>query len=276
MLPVRKAVIPGGGQVILDPKWRTFRLLDSSRQITSVSKILGKFFPFDDKKASEYVAMKNNTTVEEVKAEWLKSAHLGTNVHEAIETHLLGKPLPVFQGKRNYHGEEHLFVPAALESIKKIQIDYEIIGVEAIVVSKQLCVAGTVDFIARHRKTKRLLIGDWKTTASALSSFRFAGFQEPADGILSHLPNAKPCRSAIQVLMLGYIMRIEGYSSIYGNAIANGEIDYGIVNIGKAGDNSEGVSVTFDKVHPLDVIPPDLRSEVSSDDLIRSILSGHS
>lgn len=269
-IPIRKALLPSGGHVMLDPKWRTFRLMDGSRQLVSVSKVLGKFFPFDDKKVSEFVAMKNNTTVEAVKAEWLKSAHLGTNVHSAIEATLKGEEIPSFTLT---HGQEGPFIEAALEALRKLLEEYDVVAQEAILVSKATGVAGTVDFIARHKKTQRLLVGDWKTSASAMSSFRFGSFQTPADGLLSHLPNAKPLRAAIQVLILGYIMRTEGYSAFYGPQVDCGEVDYGIINIGKDETTHKVVS-TFDKVTPLDVLPPDMANEIAADDLIRAIMSG--
>ena len=265
--PLRKAVVPGGGQVMLDPKWRTFRFVNDSTQLVSVSKILGKYFPFDDKTVSETVAMKSGSTVEAVKAEWRKSAVLGTNVHNAIEARLLGKEVPPFT---EVHGGENLFVPAAIKGLEKLTESYDIIAQEAIIVSRKTNVAGVVDFVAKNKTTGKLMIGDWKTTASSLSSFRFGSFQTPAEGVLSHLPNSKGTRASLQVLMLGHMMKLEGYSAIYGPEV-NEEMEYGIINIGKS-EKGGDVSVSFDRVVPEDIVPPDMRCEVTFNDVIRSVL----
>ena len=185
---IRKIAHPSGSMITFDPRFHSYAV--GNVPCRSVSKVLDKCFPFDEAKISGIVAKKTGKSPQEVARGWKLQAVLGKNVHAVIESKLLGKPPPL-KTAVDQHGEEDLYTPVALAAVDKVLSMYDTVAVEQVIASPQLKVAGTIDFIGRNKKTGAILIADWKTSGTTVSSFRFGSFETPALGYLSHLPNAK-------------------------------------------------------------------------------------
>lgn len=264
---MRKIAHPNGKLIVFNPQFHSYAI-DSVR-LKAVSKYLDEYFPFDEKRISALVAKKTGQNPEDVKRGWKLQGVLGKNVHAVIESKLLGSPLPVIKTE-NLHGDEEKYIPPALDAVGKVLSMYDIVAVEQVIASPQLRVAGTIDFIGRNKQTGALLIADWKTTGSTATNFRFGSFETPAEGLLRHLPNAKMSRYAMQVLIYGHILRLEGYSALFGDAVNTLPLEYGIVQLAK---NEEGDVVSeFRRVSPMDVVPPDALLEMNAESIINKVL----
>ncbi|KAK7200174.1 hypothetical protein NESM_000068200 [Novymonas esmeraldas] len=237
MQQLKRIPHPSGSEILFDAKWHQYKL--GGTALRSVSKLLDRYFPFDEKRVLELVSKKTGQPVATVKAGWMRQALLGKNVHEFIECKLLGKPPPAFtllmqrrqarEASRPadatgpavisttamedevLHGEEALYLPVAEAAVERVLGDYDVLGAEQVIAAPRWGIAGTVDFVGRNRRTNRLLIGDWKTTGSVVSNFRFGSFETPCPGVLRHLPNNKLHRYAMQVVIYGEILARERY-----------------------------------------------------------------
>ncbi|RNE98652.1 hypothetical protein TraAM80_08647 [Trypanosoma rangeli] len=85
---------PSGVDIIFDAKWHQYKLGHTA--LRSVSKVLDKHFPFDEKRVLALVSKKTGQPVEDVKAGWNRQALLGKNIHEYIEAKLCGLPPPTW------------------------------------------------------------------------------------------------------------------------------------------------------------------------------------
>ncbi|KAG5505678.1 hypothetical protein JKF63_05013 [Porcisia hertigi] len=228
---------PSGSEIIFDAKWHQYKL--GGTALRSVSKLLDRYFPFDEKRVLELVSKKTGQPIDKIKQGWSRQALLGKNVHEFIECMLLKKPPPSFTilMKRKQarealrpadatgpaeitttpledevlHGEEALYLPVAREAVERVLSTYDILGAEQTIAASDLGIAGTIDFMGRNRHTNRVLIGDWKTSGSVISNFRFGSYETPCPGALRHLPNNKTYRYAMQVVIYGEILARERY-----------------------------------------------------------------
>lgn len=237
MQPLRRVPHPSGAEILFDPKWHQYKL--GGTALRSVSKLLDRYFPFDEKRVLQLVARKTGQSVDVIKRNWSRQALLGKNVHEYIECRLLQKPPPTFTLllKRRQereaarpadatgpaqvtttsledevlHGEEGLYLPVADAAVDTMLSHYDCVSSEQVIAAPGWGLAGTVDFIGRNRSTNRILIGDWKTSGSVTSDFRFGSFETPCPGCLRHLPNSKFYRYAMQVVVYGHILARERY-----------------------------------------------------------------
>ncbi|CAJ1008289.1 hypothetical protein Q4I28_003602 [Leishmania naiffi] len=237
MLQLKRIRHPSGSEIVFDAKWHHYKL--GGTALRSVSKLLDRYFPFDEKRVLELVSKKTGQPVDKIKQGWSRQALLGKNVHEFIECKLLKKPPPSFTllMKRKQareaarpadatgpaaitttpledevlHGEEALYLPVAEMAVEKVLNAYDVLGAEQVIASPDWGIAGTIDFMARNRRTNRVLIGDWKTTGSTTSNFRFGSFETPCPGALRHLPNNKTHRYSMQVIIYGEILAQEQY-----------------------------------------------------------------
>jgi hypothetical protein len=271
---LKTAKHPSGVDLLFDPEWHSYKF--AGKRLLSISRVLDRFFPFDADAVAAKVAAKELKTVEQVKAEWLTSTVLGTNVHAHIEALLLGEPRrPV----ADLQGDEDLFYPAATVAANSIAAKYEVVACEAMVCSPRLRIAGTIDFIGRNRETGAIAIMDWKTSSSSASAgFRFGSFDEPCPPPLQHLVNSKTTRYSLQVLLYGHLLRTEGYAANYGRELEEMPIEYGIVQIGRSDQHdsasSGAVSVDFQRVVPECIMrPDDLFEHTPASMLLRAIRS---
>ncbi|CCW63800.1 unnamed protein product [Phytomonas sp. EM1] len=293
---------PSGVDILFDAKWHQYKLGNTA--LRSVSKLLDRYFPFDEANVLRHVARKTGAPVETIKKGWARQALLGKNVHEYIECSLTGRPPPAFtllleaQGRAKQgrgeiadetekkdapegaekgsilHGEEGLYLPVAEAAVAAVRGGYDVLASELVVASPEWGIAGTIDLLAREKRTGRVLLADWKTTGSVSSSFRFGSFETPCTGCLRHLPNAKPYRYAMQLLIYGEILKQQRYiESGYLDKVLRGscnghqvdvaplrkelaaELEYGLVQFSKSDEGN--VVVEFKKVTEKTVLPPD-------------------
>lgn len=264
---IRKVAHPNGSMISFNPQYHSYSI--DGNKLKAVSKFLDASFPFDEKRISGFVAKKTGQNPEDVIRGWKKQATLGRNVHAVIEAKLLGSPIPI-RTKSELHGDEEKYVPIALAAVDKVLTMYETLAVEQVIGSQQLGAAGTIDFVGRNKKTGAILIADWKTSGSVASSFRFGSFETAALAPLGHLANTKSARYAMQVMIYGRILRLEGYQKFFGAAVNSVPMEYGIVQLSKndAGD----VVCEMKRVVEDDVLPPDGQLEVTSDLIVNEVL----
>jgi hypothetical protein len=263
----KKVAHPAGSLISFNPQYHAYSC-DGVR-LKAVSKYLDACFPFDEKKVSGFVAKKTGQSPEDVIRGWKKQATLGKNVHAVIESRLLNAPAPV-RHHEELHGDENKYIPVALEAVDRVLSAYDCVAVEQVIASPQLSVAGTIDFVGRNKKTGAILIADWKTSGTTTSSFRFGSFETPALGVLGHLSNGKISRYAMQVLIYGHILRLEGYSKFFGDAVNSLPMEYGIAQLAKneAGD----VVCELREVTVMDALPADSLFETTIEDIINGLL----
>lgn len=215
---------PSGQHIMFDAKWHQYKI--GGVALRSVSKVLDHFFPFDEKRILGIVSKKTGEPEAVIKEKWNRQALLGRNVHEFIERKIFDQPPPTFcllldkykdtpelpeVAKTVIHGEEPLYLPVAEKALEAVQNDYSVLAVEQVIACPSLGIAGTIDLLAQNKKTGRILIGDWKTSGSMRSDFRFGSFESNSLGCLRHLPNSKMYRYALQIMIYGEILRREKY-----------------------------------------------------------------
>lgn len=178
---------------------------------TSVTTLVGMFFPkFDAEKIAPLSAHKHGKTTEEILAEWKKAGDdacvLGTKIHETCEDILLGNPLR--NSPSNEH-EERLF-NVAKTAASKILDDFEILGVEKLIFNELLGIAGTIDLLAKSKKSGKVYIFDWKTNKRILKE---SDFGKKGLGPLTHLDDCNYNHYALQLSIYQYILLKTGYVS---------------------------------------------------------------
>jgi hypothetical protein len=267
----RRARHPTGAELTFDVRRHTYKLAGIERPLKSVSTILGEYFPFDAIGVSEKLGKARGQDPLEIRKEWKMTAVLGSNVHAHVES-LLEKKKMVPPMKKQ--GKEELFYPVAAKAAEAVMKQYEVLGVETLVASKRYAVGGTVDFIARNRKTGAILIGDWKTSQTAASDWSFSDFDTAALPPLSHLPNSKMTKYALQTMLYGHILKTEGYQLNYGKALVEQPLEHGIVQMALSSEKDR-VTLGFHLMKPEALLVPDHHGlERSVEDILKDILKG--
>lgn len=169
-----------------------------------------KFFPeFDPTgKITERCAAKEGLTVESLKAKWAakgkESCYRGTRMHECCEDIFLNRPL---RNTPDFDEERRRF-DNAVNMSKKIKDRLDIIGVEKIVFSPELQIAGTIDFIGRSRKNGNYVIIDHKSNQEIERVNKYNKFcLEP----VSHLPDLSFDHYSLQLNLYQYLLKYEQY-----------------------------------------------------------------
>lgn len=178
---------------------------------TSGTQFLHKFFlPFDpDGKIAERCAANEGITVEEMKARWAKKGKdatmLGTRVHECCEDIELGRK--ELRNKPTSLKEEKMF-KHAVDMATKFYQRLDIIGVEKIVFSPALKIAGTIDLLARSRKDGSMILIDHKTNKEIEMEDKWNKFALPP---IEHLHDFSLEHYQLQLNLYQYILKREGY-----------------------------------------------------------------
>ena len=175
--------------------------LDQNPQIdfTSVTTFIGEFFDeFDAKKVATSLVNNNmkymHLTVDELLAEWKKSADYGTIVHEEIENFILN-------GTQVVEPKSH----QGIEWLKKYKIKSNFdIYTEVVVYSKELQIAGTIDLLLFDKKTGMYNLMDWKTSKRIDSkAYRNKKGNHP---VTSNLDDCNFNHYALQLSLYRYIL----------------------------------------------------------------------
>jgi len=185
--------------IILNSEVHEYLLKDDpSFKFVSVTTFLSQFFDkFDAEKVATRLVSTSpkymHMTVEELLGQWKKAGEHGTKVHNEIEQFLLDKT-PVSEIK-------------AVNGIKWLE-SYTYgkkctVLTEAIVFSKELKLAGTIDLLIEN-EDKSYSIVDWKTNAKlTMSSFKNKKGIHP---ITSTLDDCKFTLYSLQLSLYRYIL----------------------------------------------------------------------
>jgi ATP-dependent exoDNAse (exonuclease V) beta subunit len=179
-------------------------------QYVSGTTFLHKFFPpFDvDGSIAKRCAERDGITIEEVRAKWAaagkEATTLGTRVHECCEDIILNRDL------RNTpsNPKEECMMKHAIEIARKFKDRLDIIGVEKIVFSPSLKIAGTIDLLGRSKKDGTYIIIDHKTNKSIDIENTWNKF---ALDPISHLDDTNYVHYGCQLNLYEYLLKREGY-----------------------------------------------------------------
>ena len=181
---------------------------DKCDDFTSVTTFIDEYFPrFEEDRISKAYAKKHNMTQEEVLKLWdierVKGCDLGNNVHDYCECYLKGTTLPKAINKKAATMMKN--ITPVLKSLLK---DYDIVGCEKILFSEKYKIAGTIDLLVRHKKTKQLRIIDWKTNKkiNKCNTFKKYGFPP-----ITHLSDINYEHYALQTSLYKYLILHENY-----------------------------------------------------------------
>lgn len=201
--------------IVLEAETHTYRLLENPDQtFTSCTQFVESFFePFDaEAVASKLVATHpryRQYTLEELLAEWRKSAEDGTRVHAEIENGILTNKIP--QSRKGQQAFEWI---ARYLSSRRYDLHPEVI-----VYSERLGLAGTIDLLAHDRTTDVWLLVDWKTnkriTREPYGNKR--GIRGPATG----LGDCHKVKYGLQLSLYSYILETEYGISPHKQAIVH-------------------------------------------------------
>lgn len=179
----------------------------------SGTQFIHKYFPsFDpNNDIAKRCAAKEGVTVEEIKARWAQAGKeattLGTRVHECCEDIVLGKSEKELRNAPQNPKEERMFANA-IKMAKRFHRLLDIIGVEKIVFSPTLRIAGTIDLLARSRKDGTYLIIDHKTNKSIDLEDKWNNF---ALKPIEHLHSTNGIQYNLQLALYEYLLKHEGY-----------------------------------------------------------------
>lgn len=177
---------------------------------TSGTQFLGKYFPkFDPTgEITARCAKKAGCTVEEIKARWdakgKESCRLGTRLHETIEDVLLKND---FRNTPENDEEQQRFNNGIKMGQKLLQT-VDILGVEKIVFSDRLRIAGTIDLFAKSRKDDTYLIIDHKTNKEIEQENKYKKY---CLGPISHIDDTNYMHYALQLNLYQYLLKYEQY-----------------------------------------------------------------
>lgn len=262
-----KAMHPSGMSVLFDTRYGNFTLANGTR-LRSVSKLLAPYFPFDADKVAQFVAQREGSTPEKVQQDWKRSVVLGKTVKQVCEAVWDGKAAPPLSGADPIQERlEADFRVAATQAATELMGSYQILARNLMVCSPSLGLGGSVDLLLKHKDSGRVMLADLKATTSKSSDFRFSDFDSPCVNPLGHLPATRGMRAALQLLLNGYLMRAEGYDTVFSALAGEARLEYGTVTIGKAADGA--VAADFKAVVPSSVLPAD---DVGDDSTVDALL----
>jgi hypothetical protein len=177
----------------------------------SGTTFLSKFYPQFDPTGviTARCAKKRGITVEKLQAEWkakgAESCRLGTRCHEVCEDIELGRklrntPENVIESKR---------FDNAIKAATQFRNKLDILGVEKIVFSHTLKIAGTIDLFAKSKTNNNLYyIIDHKTNEKIEQDNKYNKYcLEP----ITHIADISYMHYALQLNLYEYLLKREGY-----------------------------------------------------------------
>ena len=208
-----KAKHPSGVEITFEEATHIYSSIIDGREIryTSGTGIVHNCFPpFDPTgEITKRCALKEGVTVEELKAKWKAkgdaSCKFGTRVHECCEDIELGR-----SELRNKPVDDHekIVFRHAVNMAKRFRQQIDILGVEKIVFSPSLRIAGTIDLFGRSRKDGSYLILDHKTNQTIDLENKWSNF---ALSPIEHIPDINFYHYGMQLNLYQYLLQREGY-----------------------------------------------------------------
>ena len=149
-------------EIVFDEDAHTY--YSRSARYSTVTQNVSRFFPkFNMKRISFEFAVNNNLNQNDVIKMWQtegkESSEFGKLIHKYIERKLLNKSLmnPSTEKEKKYFINIDIWLADFLKY-------FNVVGVERVVFSPKYEIAGTIDAIFQHKKTKQFLVIDWKTS----------------------------------------------------------------------------------------------------------------
>lgn len=210
-----KAKHPRGYEITFEESTHKYSSIINGKEISYTSGtgvIHACFPPFDPSgEITKRCALKEGITVEELKAKWKAkgdaSCKFGTRVHECCEDIELGKSEHELRNTPQDAREEIVF-KHAVNMARKFRQQLDILGVEKIVFSPELRIAGTIDLFARSKKTGEWIIIDHKTNQSIDTENKWSNFALPP---IEHIPDINFYTYSLQLNLYQYLLQREGY-----------------------------------------------------------------
>lgn len=207
---------PKGIKIVFTEDDHKYRSIINDIEIvyTSGTQFLGRFYPQFDPTGEiiKRCAQKRGITVEQLQTEWdekgKESCRLGTRTHETIEDVLLNHE---FRNIAENESENRRF-KNAISMGRKLYDRLDILGVEKIVFSSSLKLAGTIDLFARSKKTNNYVIIDHKTNKSIANENENVYNKFCLDPI-SSIPDTNFYHYALQLNLYEYLLKYENYVS---------------------------------------------------------------
>lgn len=207
-----KAKNPRGIEIIFTESDHKYRSVIDNKELIYVSgtQFLGKYYPqFDPTgEIAKRCAMKEGCTIEQIKAKWSAAGklacELGTRLHETCEDVLLKQP---FRNQARDDEEKNRFKHGIAMS-QRIYEKCNILGVEKIVFSDRLKIAGTIDLLAQSKKDNTYLIIDHKTNKSI---DRDNPYKKYCLDPISHVDDTNMMHYSLQLNLYQYLLKYESY-----------------------------------------------------------------
>lgn len=182
---------------------------NESREYISVTALASSCFtPFDEDAAAEKKARETGRHEFEIQAEWAKKRNdasaFGTKVHEYVEAVINGAVT-----SKPFTEQEVRAFAIADAAVKGLAAVYEFIAFEQVIFDPLYRVAGTVDLLARHRRTGNLAVLDWKTCED-ITTDSYGKFALPP---LNHVPDSKYHHYAMQLSIYAWLITHPQYTS---------------------------------------------------------------
>jgi len=200
--------------IFLIEETHEYRLRDDPAfQFTSCTTFVKYFFePFDKIGIAVNLTETNlkymNMSPAQLIAEWDKSMELGTKVHKEIEDFILTGKNP--EEKKAIFG---------VDWIKKIMTGRYEFFPEVIVYSKELGLAGSIDFLLYDAENEEYKIVDWKTNKRLdKTSFNNKMGLHPAT---AHLPDCNFSHYSLQLSLYRFLLEKHYGLNVTGTALAH-------------------------------------------------------
>lgn len=217
---------PSGLQIAFDETMHRYRVPSTGQTFISATTFIDRFFPkFDaDKMAlrcagkKKYVGM----TADEVKTSWADKGRTardeGTNVHLYAEK--LAEEIVAFGFDRKFLDERVNIKVEALSTRCALLFqqvwsaydllynqNFQIIGVEKIIFSPELGIAGTIDLLMCDTNNNDVVVLDWKQNESISKANPWDNCRRP----LCHLEATDYTKYSLQLNLYRYLLKREGY-----------------------------------------------------------------
>lgn len=194
----------------LDEFSHVYTVKETGQVLTSGTTFIGQFFPkFDAPKVAGEIAEKRGTTPAELLKEWKekgdRTSHEGTLVHLYSE-YIFNDEIDhaPYTIENDVVGKKTVQMLMAIDTLRGK--GFEVVGVEKVIFSTGLGVAGMIDLLLKNSAGQVVLL-DWKTNETLNMDNPFQFGLDP----LSHLEDSNLIRYTLQLSLYQYILITEGY-----------------------------------------------------------------
>lgn len=175
---------------------------------TSATTVLSEYMnKFNADLIAYYVARRDGRSKQDVLDEWevkkVEACDFGNAVHLYAERRCMGLSLP----EPTIEREEIAFalVGAFIDDLLE---EYEVMEAEKIVFSIPEQISGTVDLLARHKRTGLLHLFDWKTSKKIEAKNKHS---KPCHAPIGHLLDSNYTKYSLQLSLYKRLLEVEGY-----------------------------------------------------------------